>query len=143
MDLVNSDASLGTEKSLRNVEDAYLTAVLPVGNGLTINAGKLVTHMGGEVIETIGNINYSRSILFAYAIPYYHLGLSANYPFSDKFNATLYIYNGWNDVVDNNKGKLSAQRLAGSQLLRLPLLKIISADRRKLIAQRNATSSIQ
>ncbi len=105
MDLVNSDASLGTEKSLRNVEDAYLTAVLPVGSGLTINAGKMVTHMGGEVIETLGNINYSRSILFAYAIPYYHLGVSANYAFSDQFNATLYLYNGWNNIVDNNKGK--------------------------------------
>ena len=73
MDIVNSDASLGGEKSLRNVEDAYLTAIVPWGNGLTINAGKLVTHMGGEVIETPQNINYSRSILFAYAIPFYHL----------------------------------------------------------------------
>lgn len=105
MDLVNSDASLGGEKSLRNIEDAYLTVVLPVGNGLTINAGKMVTHMGGEVIESISNINYSRSILFAYAIPYYHLGICANYVFSPQFNATLYLYNGWNNVVDNNKDK--------------------------------------
>ncbi|HUX60055.1 MAG TPA: outer membrane beta-barrel protein, partial [Ignavibacteriaceae bacterium] len=81
MDLVNSDASLGYEKSLRNVEQAYLTAIVPVGNGLTINAGKMVTHMGGEVIETASNINYSRSILFAYAIPYFHLGMSASYHF--------------------------------------------------------------
>ncbi len=105
IDLVNSDASLGTQKSLRNVEQAYLTAVLPVGNGITINAGKMVTHMGGEVIESISNINYSRSILFAYAIPYYHLGVCANYVFSPQFNATLYLYNGWNNIVDNNKDK--------------------------------------
>ncbi|MCL5030515.1 MAG: porin [Bacteroidetes bacterium] len=105
MDLVNSDASLGGEKSLRNVEDAYLTAVLPVGSGLTINAGKMVTHMGGEVIESISNINYSRSILFAYAIPYYHLGVCANYVFSPQFNATIYLYNGWNNVVENNTDK--------------------------------------
>ncbi len=114
MDIVNSDASLGGEKSLRNVEDAYLTAVVPWGNGLTINAGKLVTHMGGEVIETPGNINYSRSILFAYAIPFYHLGLSANYPFSDQLNATIYIYNGWNNVVDNNKGKTLGAEISWS-----------------------------
>ncbi len=105
MDLVNSDASLGTEKSMRNLEQAYLTAVLPIGNGLTINAGKMVTHMGGEVIESISNINYSRSILFAYAIPYFHLGAMASYPFSTQFNATIYIYNGWNDIVDNNNDK--------------------------------------
>jgi len=114
MDIVNSDASLSGEKSLRNVEDAYLTGVVPWGNGLTINAGKLVTHMGGEVIETSGNINYSRSILFAYAIPFYHLGISANYPFSDQFNATLYIYNGWNNVVENNKGKTLGAEISWS-----------------------------
>lgn len=114
MDIVNSDASLGGEKSLRNVEDAYLTAVVPWGNGLTINAGKLVTHMGGEVIETSGNINYSRSILFAYAIPFYHLGISVNYPFSDEFNATLYLYNGWNNIVDNNKGKTLGAEISWS-----------------------------
>ncbi len=105
MDIVNSDASLGGEKSLRNVEQAYLTAKLPIGNGLTVNAGKMVTHMGGEVIETNSNINYSRSFLFAYAIPYFHLGVCASYPFNDKFSATLYVYNGWNNVVDNNKDK--------------------------------------
>ncbi len=105
MDLVNSDASLGTEKSLRNLEQAYLTAVLPIGNGLTIDAGKMVTHMGGEVIESMSNINYSRSILFAYAIPYFHLGTMASYPFSSQFSATIYVYNGWNNIVDNNKEK--------------------------------------
>lgn len=114
MDLVNSDASLGGVKSLRNVEDAYLSAVLPVGNGITINAGKLVTHMGGEVIEAVNNINYSRSILFAYAIPYYHVGISANYPFSDKFNASLYIYNGWNNVIENNTDKTIGAEISWS-----------------------------
>lgn len=105
MDLVNSDASLGYEKSLRNLEQAYFTAVIPWGNGLTINAGKMVTHMGGEVIETASNINYSRSILFAYAIPYFHLGAMASYSFSGQFSATVYVYNGWNNLVDNNKEK--------------------------------------
>ncbi len=114
MDLVNSDASLGYEKSLRNVEQAFLTAVVPVGNGLTINAGKMSTHMGSEVIETAANINYSRSILFAYAIPYFHVGLCASYPFSSQLNATLYIYNGWNNVVDNNKDKTLGAEISWS-----------------------------
>jgi hypothetical protein len=105
MDIVNSDASIGTQKSLKNIEQAYLTAVIPVGNGLTVNAGKMVTHMGGEVIESISNINYSRSILFAYAIPYFHMGVCASYPFSPQFSATLYIYNGWNNMVENNTDK--------------------------------------
>ena len=32
---------------------------------------------GAEVIETHSNWNYSRSLLFAWAIPYYHMGLRA------------------------------------------------------------------
>jgi hypothetical protein len=105
MDLVNSDASLGAEKSLRNIEQAFLTAVIPVGNGLTINAGKMSTHMGAEVIESSLNINYSRSLLFTYAVPYFHLGAMASYPFSSQLSATFYVYNGWNNIIDNNNDK--------------------------------------
>jgi hypothetical protein len=105
MDLVNSDSYLGSQKSLKNVEQAYLTAVVPIGNGLTINAGKMVTHMGGEVVETLGNINYSRSLMYAYAIPYAHMGVCASYPFSPQLSATLYVYNGWNIVQENNTDK--------------------------------------
>jgi hypothetical protein len=105
MDLVNSDASLGSQKSLKNIEQAYLTAVIPIGSGLTVNAGKMSTHMGAEVIETLGNINYSRSLLFTYAVPYFHNGLCASYTFSPQFSSTLYLYNGWNTVVDNNTDK--------------------------------------
>ena len=105
MDLVNSNANLGSQPSLRNIEQAYITAVVPIGNGLTVNAGKMVTHMGGEVIESASNINYSRSLLFTLAIPYAHLGICATYPFSSQFSATLYIYNGWNNIDENNTDK--------------------------------------
>jgi hypothetical protein len=110
MDLVNSDANLGSpnpgaELSLKNVEQAYLTAVIPIGSGLTVNAGKMSTHMGSEVIETLGNINYSRSFLFTFAIPYFHNGICAEYTFSPQFSSTLYVYNGWNDVITVNSGK--------------------------------------
>jgi hypothetical protein len=105
MDLVNGNVNLGSQLSLRNIEQAYITAVIPIGNGLTVNAGKMATHMGGEVIETASNINYSRSLLFTLAIPYDHLGICATYPFSSQFSATLYVYNGWNNVDENNTDK--------------------------------------
>jgi len=105
IDLVNSDVSLGSEKSLRNIEQAYLSVVIPVGNGLTINGGKMSTHMGAEVIESAGNVNYSRSILFTYAVPYFHLGAMASYPFNSQLSATIYVYNGWNNIIDNNNDK--------------------------------------
>ncbi len=87
------------------LQQAYLTAVLPLGNGLTVDAGKFVTHMGYEVIESKDNWNYSRSFLFAYAIPYYHTGIRLTYPVTNNFTAAVHIVNGWNSVVDNNQWK--------------------------------------
>jgi hypothetical protein len=55
--------------------------------------------MGNEVIESKSNWNYSRSLLFAYAIPYYHTGLRANYVFDPKFNVTACVLDGWNSTL--------------------------------------------
>ncbi len=106
-DLVQGIAPFGTNSysTLSNVEQAYLTFRVPLGSGLTIDLGKFVTHMGYEVIESEGNWNYSRSFLFAYAVPFYHTGMRLTYSFTGSFTATLDILNGWNEVVDNNKSK--------------------------------------
>ncbi len=87
------------------LEQTYLEAVLPVGSGLTVDVGKFVTLMGNEVIESNSNWNYSRSLLFAYAIPYYHEGIRVTYSFANNFTASLHIVNSWNTVIDNNKSK--------------------------------------
>ena len=86
--------------TLANVQQAYVTAVIPVGSGLTVDAGKFVTHMGNEVIESNANWNYSRSYLFAYAIPYYHTGMRLTYPILSNLTATLHVVNGWNSQTD-------------------------------------------
>jgi Putative beta-barrel porin-2, OmpL-like. bbp2 len=95
-------ASIST---LSILQQAYVTAVLPIGSGLTVDAGKFVTHMGNEVIESKDNWNYSRSYLFAYAIPYYHTGMRFSYPVMSNLTATLHLVNGWNSNVDNNGSK--------------------------------------
>ena len=87
------------------LQQGYLTAVVPLGEGLTIDAGKFVTHMGYEVIESKDNANYSRSFLFAFAIPYYHTGIRLTYPVASSFTAALHIVNGWNSGIDNNDSK--------------------------------------
>lgn len=86
-------------------EQAYVSGLAPLGKGLQIDFGKFVTHHGAEVIEAKDNWNYSRSLLFALAIPYYHVGVRATYPLSDKLSVAGYFVNGWNDGVDNNGGK--------------------------------------
>jgi hypothetical protein len=95
----------GTTSTLGILQQAYLSAVVPVGEGLTLDAGKFVTHMGFEVIESKDNWNYSRSLLFAFAIPYYHVGLRAAYPVWDRVVLSGYVSNGWNSFSDNNGSK--------------------------------------
>ena len=95
----------GNGSTLNVLQQGYLTAVLPIGQGLTVDVGKFVTHMGNEVIESKDNWNYSRSFLFVYAIPYYHTGIRLAYPVSGNFTAALHIVNSWNTVIDNNNSK--------------------------------------
>lgn len=87
------------------VQQAYADLTAPVGNGLTFRIGHFVTPLGYEVIESAYNLNFSRSILFGFAIPFTHTGVTMTYPFSDKFTGMIGVVNGWDVVGDNNKGK--------------------------------------
>jgi hypothetical protein len=91
--------------ALNNVEQAYVTYVAPVGKGLTIDMGQFVTWMGNEVIESKDNWNYSRGLLFTWAIPFYHAGLRVTYPVTDTLSVAVMGVNGWNNSVSNNAGK--------------------------------------
>ena len=96
----------GTELNFdQYLKEGYLEYLAPVGKGLQINVGKFVTPAGAEVIESKDNWNYTRGLLFAWAIPYFHFGASAKYTFNSKFALTGYLVNGWNNSVDNNSGK--------------------------------------
>ena len=95
----------GTTEIFKNIQQGYVSYLAPWGKGLQFDFGKFVTQHGAEVIETKDNWNYSHSLLFAWAIPYYHMGLRASYPFNDKFTLAGAIVNGWNNVVENNDRK--------------------------------------
>ena len=64
------------------------------------------------MIESKDNFNYSRGLLFALAIPYYHMGARVGYAVSDKVSVTGYLVNGWNNVKDNNDAKTVGASLA-------------------------------
>jgi hypothetical protein len=104
MNAVNGSdhGGLGFDQYLK---EAYFSYLVPAGKGLQVDVGKFVTPHGAEVIETKDNWNYSRGLLFSYAIPYYHFGARAKYAFNDKYSLTGFFVNGWNNVVDNNTGK--------------------------------------
>ncbi len=108
MNIVNATepGQYSTESNFdQYLKEGYLEYLAPVGKGLQINVGKFVTPAGAEVIETKDNWNYSRGLLFALAIPYFHFGASAKYAFNPKFAVTGYLVNGWNNSIDNNSGK--------------------------------------
>lgn len=86
------------------LKEAYGSYLAPLGKGLQIDFGKFVTPFGAEVIESKDNWNYSRGLLFTYAIPLYHEGLRTKYVFNDKYQFSAYFVNGWNNQVNNNTG---------------------------------------
>ncbi len=64
------------------IEQAYLSMKPAKAKGFEADFGKFVTSAGAEVIEAKDNWNYSRSIFFAWAIPYYHVGMRTSFPVS-------------------------------------------------------------
>ncbi|HMG95186.1 MAG TPA: porin [Gemmatimonadaceae bacterium] len=101
-----------------DLQQAFASYIAPLGSGLRFDVGKFVTHMGYELIEGYDgyNDNYSRSILFGYAIPFTHTGVKASYAFSSKVAAMVEVVNGWDLLRDNNRSKS-----VGAQLTLTPV----------------------
>lgn len=89
---------------LEYVEQAYISTKPPKAKGLEVDLGKWVTSAGAEVIEAKDNWNYSRSLLFAWAIPYYHFGIRSSMPVSKTETVGLQIVNGWNNITHDVGG---------------------------------------
>ena len=90
-----------------DLQQAFASYIAPIGSGLRFDVGKYVTHLGYEVIEGYDGYddNYSRSILFGYAIPFTHTGVKASYALSSKVAAMVEVVNGWDLLRDNNHSK--------------------------------------
>ncbi len=72
---------------------------------LTLIGGKFVTLAGAEVIKSDQDVNYSRSILFGYAIPFTHTGVRATWKLSDQLSLIGGVNQGWDAVEDPNSDK--------------------------------------
>ena len=90
----------------KHIQQAYLSVL--AGEKLQLDVGKFVTPIGAEVIESQDNWNYSRSVLFGYAIPFYHVGVRATLPVSDQLTLAGYVVNGWNNGSEVNGDKTFA-----------------------------------
>jgi len=86
----------------KHIQQAYVSLLT---GKVQWDAGKFVTPMGAEVIESQDNWNYTRSILFGYAIPFYHTGIRATYTASPKVILGAQLVNGWNNSSEINGNK--------------------------------------
>jgi hypothetical protein len=89
-----------------DLQEVYASYRVPIGSGLTLKAGKFVTLLGYEVIESPLNLNASRSLLFVYSIPLTHVGGLLSYPLGSRVTLTGGPVVGW-DVLDDNNGQPS------------------------------------
>ena len=94
-DVIAADGLGGGQKKKIDLTQAIVQyATGPV----TLSAGKFVTLAGAEVINSSAASNFSRSILFGYAIPFTHTGARAVYAVDDTLNFTLGVNRGWDTV---------------------------------------------
>ena len=99
--------SPGGKKDPIGLRQAFVSWIAPVGSGLRLDLGKMITLHGFEYIETFDNPNdnYSRSLLFNYSIPFTHTGLQLGYTFSPQVKAVLQVVNGWDAGISQQDGK--------------------------------------
>lgn len=103
-DYLNSDEP-GNVRFYRNIHQAYISYLAPVGRGLQIDAGKFIPWVGAEYDDANKNWNYSHGLLYNLAQPSFHAGLRAQYEFSDKVSLLTALVNGWGNIEENNGGK--------------------------------------
>ncbi|HMV40917.1 MAG TPA: outer membrane beta-barrel protein [Leptospiraceae bacterium] len=85
-----------TSNSIYNMQllqQAYVSFYFPVAKGLVIDAGKMATHIGNEVLDSKDNLNYTIGYIFFNTIPFIHTGARATITLTDKLSAGLYLYN--------------------------------------------------
>ena len=75
-------ANTTSADQLNYIEQAFLSVKPAKAKGFELDFGKFVTSAGAEVIEAKDDWNYSRGILFAWAIPYWHFGARTSMPVS-------------------------------------------------------------
>lgn len=95
----------GTSNNELDFQEVYGEYIVPVGNGLKVQAGKINTLIGYEVINSFENPNFSRSFMFGLGQAFTTTGVRFTYTFNPLVTASIGVINGWDNVVDNNRGK--------------------------------------
>src|ERR1051326_470650 len=103
----SADNPHGTTFNLGNdgdLEQAFVDVNVPIGNGLKVIVGKTVTLMGVEVIEEVANPNWSEGNQFLFVENFTQTGVQLAYKWNDKIDTEFVVFNGWDQLPDNNNG---------------------------------------
>ena len=90
----------------------YVSYLAPLGSGVQIDAGKLATPLGAEVVQTNQNFNITQGLVFGLQ-PVTHVGVSASTALTDNLGLTVGIVN---DVYTQNNFDTSNDKAYYAQL---------------------------
>jgi hypothetical protein len=107
----NSNPSAGSPQNQLDLVQANASFLVPLGTGLTIEAGKFVTPFGYETINPTNNPFYTHSYLFTFGLPLTQTGVTGSYTFGKLVNGndltiTGGITRGWNESSLDNNGEV-------------------------------------
>ncbi len=90
--------------TLKNFIEASVGIRLSDSKNIWLDAGILGSPYTNESAISKDHLMYTRSFAPEY-VPYYLSGVKLTVPVSTKTNVYLYLLNGWQQIVDQNKGK--------------------------------------
>ena len=89
------------------IMEGYVQYLAPIGDGLTLKAGKFGTTIGNELADSTYNFNITHGSVYNLLEPLNHIGVIASYAFGDTgFDSSLGVVNGYEpDDPDQNSTK--------------------------------------
>ena len=96
---------------LRHLGPTDVFYLVPVGKGLTVQAGIFSSFIGYDSLYAKDNFNYTRP-WGADFTPYLMVGVNASYPFTQKLTGTVFVVNGYWHLADANHVPSSGGQLA-------------------------------
>jgi hypothetical protein len=103
--------NLPGSKCLRHLGLADVSYRIPVGQGLTVQAGIFGSLIGYDSLYAKDNLSYTRP-WGADFTPYLMLGVNASYPFSQKLTGTFFVINGYWHLANANSVPSTGGQLA-------------------------------
>jgi len=95
-----------------DLTQAFAIVNLPTRTGsVQLSAGKMVTMMGLEVIESTLNPNLSVGNQFVFVENFTDLGLDVNWTIDSRWSTRWRVTNGWDVAVDNNASSSAMGRV--------------------------------